>query len=145
MVNYPPMDDEDKEALAKIHEEIRRRKDIWNVCPICDELLDVGPVCPYNVCPKGHYEYRGDASYGIIIIEGKEERYYFDDFSDASERFRKRRRVKRGLYRAADGRLFNADVNGSANIGRKVIRNEDLILRLDRSLAARPLAINPLR
>jgi len=55
------------------------------------------------------------------------------------------KRVKRGLYRAADGRLINADVNGSANIGRKVIRDEDLILRLDRSLAARPLAINPLR
>jgi putative transposase len=55
------------------------------------------------------------------------------------------KRVKRGLYRAANGRLLNADVNGSANIGRKVIRDEDLILRLDRSLAARPLAINPLR
>ena len=55
------------------------------------------------------------------------------------------KRVKRGLYRAADGRLLNADINGSANIGRKVIGNEDIILRLDRSLAARPLAINPLR
>lgn len=55
------------------------------------------------------------------------------------------KRVKRGLYRTADGRLLNADVNGSANIGRKVIGNEDTILRLDRSLAARPLAINPLR
>lgn len=55
------------------------------------------------------------------------------------------KRVKRGLYRAADGRLLNADVNGSANIGRKVIGDEDIILRLDRSLAARPLAINPLR
>lgn len=55
------------------------------------------------------------------------------------------KRVKRGLYRAADGRLLNADVNGSANIGRKVIGDEDLIFRLDRSLAARPLAINPLR
>jgi len=40
---------------------------------------------------------------------------------------------------------LNADVNGSANIGRKVIRDEDLIFRLDRSLAARPLAINPLK
>ena len=55
------------------------------------------------------------------------------------------KRVKRGLYRAADGRLLNADVNGSANIGRKVIGDEDIILRLDRSLVARPLAINPLR
>jgi putative transposase len=30
------------------------------------------------------------------------------------------KRVKRGLFRAADGRLINADVNGSANIIRKV-------------------------
>jgi putative transposase len=54
-------------------------------------------------------------------------------------------RVKRGLYRAGDGRLLNADVNGSANIGRKVIRNSDVIARLDRSLAARPVVINPLK
>lgn len=31
------------------------------------------------------------------------------------------RRVKRGLYRAADGRHINADVNGSYNIIRKAI------------------------
>lgn len=31
------------------------------------------------------------------------------------------KRVKRGLYRAADGRQFNADVNGSYNILRKVL------------------------
>ncbi len=31
------------------------------------------------------------------------------------------RRVKRGLYRAADGRHINADVNGSYNIIRKVL------------------------
>jgi IS605 OrfB family transposase len=56
------------------------------------------------------------------------------------------KRVKRGLYRAGDGRLLNADVNGSANIGRKVIGNNDEILvRLDRSLAARPVVVNPLR
>ena len=29
------------------------------------------------------------------------------------------KRVKRGLYRAADGRLINADVNGALNILRK--------------------------
>ena len=59
-------------------------------------------------------------------------------------------RIKRGLYRSKNGTLVNADVNGSANIGRKVmnvIRNEDddVLLRLDRSLAARPVRINPLR
>jgi len=33
------------------------------------------------------------------------------------------KRVKRGLFRAADGRLINADVNGSFNIIRKVAPN----------------------
>jgi putative transposase len=33
------------------------------------------------------------------------------------------RRVKRGLYRAADGRQINADVNGAYNILRKVVPN----------------------
>jgi IS605 OrfB family transposase len=33
------------------------------------------------------------------------------------------RRVKRGLYRAADGRQINADVNGAYNILRKVVSN----------------------
>jgi len=54
-------------------------------------------------------------------------------------------RVKRGLYRSADGREINADVNGSANIGRKVIRDEEMILRLDRSVAATPVRVNPLK
>lgn len=55
------------------------------------------------------------------------------------------KRVKRGLYRAGDGRLLNADVNGSANIGRKVIGDSDILARLDRSLAARPVVVNPLK
>ncbi|MGB3402850.1 MAG: RNA-guided endonuclease TnpB family protein, partial [Microcoleaceae cyanobacterium] len=33
------------------------------------------------------------------------------------------KRVKRGLYRTACGRLINADVNGSLNIMRKAIPN----------------------
>ncbi|HSH76997.1 MAG TPA: transposase [Herpetosiphonaceae bacterium] len=33
------------------------------------------------------------------------------------------RRIKRGLFRAADGRLINADVNGAYNILRKAIPN----------------------
>ncbi|GET42244.1 RNA-guided endonuclease InsQ/TnpB family protein [Microseira wollei] len=35
----------------------------------------------------------------------------------------KGRRIKRGLFRAGDGTLINADVNGSANIIRKVFPN----------------------
>jgi transposase len=44
------------------------------------------------------------------------------------------RRVKRGLFKSHDGYLINADINGSANIVRKVVKNswdswsqEDLI------------------
>lgn len=55
------------------------------------------------------------------------------------------KRIKRGLYRAANGQIINADVNGSANIGRKVIRESDIIVGLDRSVAATPVRINPLR
>lgn len=55
------------------------------------------------------------------------------------------RRMKRGLYRSADGRVVNADVNGSCNIGRKVIGNAEFLSQLDKSLAARPVRINPLR
>jgi len=46
------------------------------------------------------------------------------------------KRVKRGLFRASDGRLINADVNGSGNIIRKVVPNafeadgiEDFVVR----------------
>lgn len=55
------------------------------------------------------------------------------------------KRIKRGLYRAASGQVINADINGSANIGRKVIRDNDIIVELDRSVAATPVLINPLR
>ena len=53
------------------------------------------------------------------------------------------RRKHRGLYVSKDGFAVNADVNGSLNIGRKVIP-EFLGIR-DRSLAARPVVINPLK
>jgi putative transposase len=53
------------------------------------------------------------------------------------------KRIKRGLYRT--GRTtWNADVNGSLNIGRKVI-GEALYGIVNRSLVARPERINPLK
>ena len=55
------------------------------------------------------------------------------------------RRIKRGLYQIKDGILINADCNGSGNIGRKIIQNEEILLRLDRSVAATPVIVNPLR
>lgn len=35
------------------------------------------------------------------------------------------KRIKRGLYKASDGRLINADVNGALNILKKVIGKFD--------------------
>jgi putative transposase len=54
-------------------------------------------------------------------------------------------RMGRGRYRSSGGRIINADCNGSANIGRKVIGNAEFLSRLDKSLAARPVRIDPLR
>ena len=47
-------------------------------------------------------------------------------------------RIKRGLYRTAQGWLINADCNGCGNIGRKVavmLRNENLITSLSTQLS----------
>jgi len=53
------------------------------------------------------------------------------------------KRKYRGLYVTKDGYAINADVNGSLNIGRKVIPEFSGIR--DRSLAARPVVVNPLK
>jgi hypothetical protein len=47
------------------------------------------------------------------------------------------------LYVSKDGFAVNADVNESLNIGRKVI--PEFLGIGDRSLAARPVAVNPLK
>ena len=54
-------------------------------------------------------------------------------------------RVKRGLYRSLEGVLLNADVNGAANIGRKVFPDTAFGCEWDRSVAATPVVVNPLR
>ncbi|MEG5040052.1 hypothetical protein QUB14_14170, partial [Microcoleus sp. B3-D2] len=51
------------------------------------------------------------------------------------------KRVKRGLYRTAQGWLINADCNGAANIGRKVA----MMLGLDLSGISRGDLSAPLR
>jgi putative transposase len=53
------------------------------------------------------------------------------------------KRKHRGLYVTKDGFAVNADVNGSMNIGRKVI--PEFLGIGDRSLAARPVVVNPLK
>ncbi len=53
------------------------------------------------------------------------------------------KRVKRGLFKSGSGITINADVNGAANIGRKVF-GDDFILS-DRGLVVSPLKVNPLK
>jgi len=63
---------------------------------------------------------------------------------DAPEPTFSGRRAKRGLYISKDGFAVNADVNGSLNIGRKVNVIPEHQLG-DKSLAARPVVVNPLK
>ena len=49
-------------------------------------------------------------------------------------------RIKRGLYRSGDGRLINADVNGSYNILRKGLMNNHLPFNVDNPLI-QPLVV----
>ena len=56
------------------------------------------------------------------------------------------KRVRRGLYRSASGRLINADINGAVNIGRKELGNEwfEKLLRLDGGALDAPIVIRRL-
>ena len=49
-------------------------------------------------------------------------------------------RIKRGLYRSGNGRLINADINGSYNIMRKEVG--DVVLPTDREFVFNPIKIN---
>jgi len=52
------------------------------------------------------------------------------------------KRVKRGLFKYSNG-LVNADINGSLNILRKVIK-DDFINLLDRGFVHNPILVNPI-
>lgn len=65
-------------------------------------------------------------------------------YGDAEPEFSGKRKY-RGLYVSKNGFAVNADVNGSLNIGRKVIPEFYANRIGDRSLAARPVVINPLK
>ena len=64
---------------------------------------------------------------------------------DSSEKIFSGSRIKRGLYRSNSGILLNADANGSANIGRKIMPESAFSAQWDRSVAATPTVVNPLR
>ena len=53
------------------------------------------------------------------------------------------KRIARGLYKTAKGRLLNADVNGSFNITRKVI--PDVFDQGIKGLPFNPVVLDPLR
>lgn len=64
---------------------------------------------------------------GINVVK-TEESYtskcsFLDNEPICKQQKYKGRRVKRGLFKSSDGRLINADVNGSLNILRKVVGN----------------------
>ncbi len=72
-----------------------------------------------------------------IVVTTSEESYtskcsFLDDEEVCKHAEYKGKRVKRGLFRASDGRLINADVNGALNILKKyvekVVRNKEGIL-----------------
>ena len=50
------------------------------------------------------------------------------------------KRIKRGLYKSGNGRLINADVNGSYNIMRKEVG--DVVLPTDRGFVFNPIKIS---
>jgi transposase len=52
-------------------------------------------------------------------------------------------RIARGLYKTANGRILNADVNGSFNITRKVI--PDVLDQGIKGLPFNPVVLDPLR
>ncbi len=91
--------------------------------------------------------------YGIEVIFTEEsytsQSSFFDNdplpiYGDEKAEFVGKRKY-RGLYVSKDGFAVNADVNGSLNIGRKVIPEFYESRIGDRSLAARPVVINPLK
>ena len=60
-----------------------------------------------------------EESYTSKACFGNRDRMPVYGATDAEKAVFTGRRVKRGLYRQDDGKILNADINGSANIGRK--------------------------
>ena len=52
------------------------------------------------------------------------------------------KRVKRGLFQSAVGRLLNADVNGAIGIGNKAVGNGFLRSLLDTGVVLTPVKMN---
>ncbi len=91
-------------------------------------------------------KYKG-AMEGISVVE-VEEGYtskcsFMDDEEIRPHAEYAGRRVKRGLFRTASGRLVNADVNGSYNILRKgAKRNRDAVMPADAGFVYNPVKVS---
>lgn len=64
---------------------------------------------------------------------------FIDNEMPVKEFYNKSRRVCRGLFRTNDGRFINADVNGSFQIMKKVVPNEEILW--DRGCAYQPFKV----
>ena len=97
--------------------------------------VNIGRVNNQNLCFIPHYKFRQKLQYkcelhGIAYCP-QEESYtskasaldgdFVPTYGDETEHVFSGRRVKRGLYRASDGSVLNADINGSVNILRKYL------------------------
>ncbi len=67
--------------------------------------------------------------------------YFLDNEPCIKHSEYKGKRIKRGLFRAGDGRLINADVNGSANIVRKAFPNA--FVEGIQGVVVRPVRVTP--
>jgi len=81
-----------------------------------------------------------------IEVEKIEERYTsgvssIDKEEITKEKYNKERRITRGLFRSEEGKIINADINGSLNIMRKYIKqySPNLEIAMDIGREQRPL------
>ncbi|MBP5722061.1 MAG: transposase [Bacteroidales bacterium] len=101
--------------------------------------VNIGHVNNQNLCYIPHYKFRQKLQYkcelhGIAYCP-QEESYtskasaldfdFIPTYGDEDIPSFSGRRVKRGLYKSADGSVLNADINGSVNILRKYFKERE--------------------
>ena len=94
--------------------------------------INIGNVNNQNFVQIPFYKFIRQLTYkckliGINVVE-TEESYtskcsFLDNEDVCKHEVYKGKRIKRGLFRSSTGQLINADINGSLNILRKVVRN----------------------
>jgi putative transposase len=96
----------------------------------------------------GQVQYKGKENGIDVIIT--EESYtsgtsFIDDELPKKENYDKSRRISRGLFKSNDGRIINADVNGSYQIVRKVFPNafDELKVNGIEGVDCHPIRVTP--